>query len=142
MQSAHPGWCDPRYWRFTDIDVQHRSTPTLLTTCDHEWWFTLVRADEWTDLRHADPAAGRVGHHPLGKSTAGELDVEVVALAGHVRVACGAIEMMIAGAPRYDLAASVRSAARLVGSRWSTRVPRSRRRISGGRTPDDAATAQ
>jgi hypothetical protein len=61
MQSAHPGWCDPRYWRFTDIDVQHRSTPTLLTTCDHEWWFTLVRADEWTDLRHADPAAGRVG---------------------------------------------------------------------------------
>jgi hypothetical protein len=104
MQSAHPGWCDPRYWRFTGIDVQHRSTPTLLTTCDHEWWFTLVRADEWTDLGHADPAAGRVGHHPLVKSTAGELDVEVVALAGHVRVACGAIEMMITGAPRYDLA--------------------------------------
>lgn len=47
MQSVHPGWCDPRYCRFTDIDVQHRSTPTLLTTCDHEWWFTLARADEW-----------------------------------------------------------------------------------------------
>lgn len=46
MQSVHPGWCDPRYCRFTDIDVQHRSTPTLLTTCDHEWWFTLARADE------------------------------------------------------------------------------------------------
>jgi len=47
MRSIHPGWCDPRYCRFTDIDVQHRSTPTLLTTCDHEWWFTLARADDW-----------------------------------------------------------------------------------------------
>lgn len=47
MQSVHPGWCDSRYCRFTDIDVQHRSTPTLLITCDHEWsWFTLARADE------------------------------------------------------------------------------------------------
>jgi len=51
MQSCHPGWCDPRYWRFTDIDIQHRSMPTLLTTCDDEWWFTLARADEWA---HAD----------------------------------------------------------------------------------------
>jgi hypothetical protein len=47
MQSVHPGWCDPRYCCFTDIDVQHRSTPTLLTTRDHAWWFTLARADEW-----------------------------------------------------------------------------------------------
>jgi hypothetical protein len=47
MQPVHPGWCDPRYCCFTDIDVQHRSTPTLLSTCDHEWWFTLARADEW-----------------------------------------------------------------------------------------------
>jgi len=47
MRSIHPGWCDPRYCCFTDIDVQHRSTPTLLSTCDHEWWFTLARADEW-----------------------------------------------------------------------------------------------
>jgi hypothetical protein len=47
MQSTHPGWCDPRYCCFTDIDVQHRSTPTLLTTCDAEWWFTVARADEW-----------------------------------------------------------------------------------------------
>jgi hypothetical protein len=47
MQSVHPGWCDPRYCRVTDIDVQHRSTPTLLTTYDHEWWFTLARADGW-----------------------------------------------------------------------------------------------
>lgn len=47
MQFVHPGWCDPRYCRLTDIDVQHRSMPTLLTTCDHEWWFTLARADEW-----------------------------------------------------------------------------------------------
>jgi hypothetical protein len=46
MQPVHPGWCDPRYCYFTDIDVQHRSTPTLLTTSDHEWWFTLARADE------------------------------------------------------------------------------------------------
>ena len=84
MQSVHPGWCDPRYCRFTDIDVQHRSTPTLLTTRDHEWWFTLARADEWTHLGHAGPVAGRVGHHPLVKSAAGDLDVEVVALAGHV----------------------------------------------------------
>jgi hypothetical protein len=36
MQSIHPGWCDPRYCRFTDIDVQHRPMPTLLTTCDHQ----------------------------------------------------------------------------------------------------------
>ena len=47
MRSNHPGWCDPRYCRFTDIDIQHRSTPTLLSTCDHEWWFTLARADKW-----------------------------------------------------------------------------------------------
>lgn len=47
MQSTHPGWCDPRYCRYTDIDTQHRSTPTLLSTRDHEWWFTLARADEW-----------------------------------------------------------------------------------------------
>lgn len=47
MQSVHPAWCDPRYCCFTDIDVQHRSTPTLLTTCDHEWWFTLASASQW-----------------------------------------------------------------------------------------------
>ncbi|PZS22941.1 MAG: hypothetical protein DLM60_03475 [Pseudonocardiales bacterium] len=47
MQPVHPGWCDPRYCRFTDIDIQHRSTPTLLSTCEHKWWFTLARADEW-----------------------------------------------------------------------------------------------
>jgi hypothetical protein len=47
MQPVHPGWCDPRYCCFTDIDVQRRSTPTLLSTCAHEWWFTLARADEW-----------------------------------------------------------------------------------------------
>jgi hypothetical protein len=47
MQPVHPGWCDPRYCCFTNIDVQHRSTPTLLSICDHEWWFTLARADEW-----------------------------------------------------------------------------------------------
>lgn len=47
MRPTHPGWCDPRHCHFTDIDVQHRSTPTLLTTCDHEWWFTLARADQW-----------------------------------------------------------------------------------------------
>jgi hypothetical protein len=47
MQPVHPGWCDPQYCCFTDIDVQHRSTPILLSTCDHEWWFTLARADEW-----------------------------------------------------------------------------------------------
>jgi hypothetical protein len=47
MRFIHPGWCDPRRCCFTDIDIQHRSTPTLLTTCDHEWWFTLARADEW-----------------------------------------------------------------------------------------------
>jgi hypothetical protein len=47
MLPVHPGWCDPQYCCFTDIDVQHRSTPTLLSTCDHEWWFTLARADEW-----------------------------------------------------------------------------------------------
>jgi hypothetical protein len=104
MQSVHPGWCDRRYCRFTDIDVQHRSTLTLLTTRDDEWWFILARADEWTDLGHADPVAGRIEHHPLFKSIAGELDVEIVALAGHVRAACGAIEMMTTGAPRYDLA--------------------------------------
>jgi hypothetical protein len=55
MRSIHPGWCDPRYCRFTDIDIQHRSTPTLLSTCDHEWWFTLARADEWAHpQRHGD----------------------------------------------------------------------------------------
>ena len=55
MQSVHPGWCDPRHCCFTDIDVQHRSTPTLLTTCDHEWWFTLARASQWADPeRQAD----------------------------------------------------------------------------------------
>ena len=55
MQSVHPGWCDPRYCRFTDIDVQHRSTPTLLSTCDHQWWFTLARADEWAhSQQHGD----------------------------------------------------------------------------------------
>lgn len=48
MQPIHPGWCDLRYCRFTDVDVQHRSTPTLLTTSDHEWRFTLARADPWT----------------------------------------------------------------------------------------------
>jgi DNA-binding MarR family transcriptional regulator len=32
----------------TDIDIQHRSTPTLLSTRDDEWWFTLARTDEWT----------------------------------------------------------------------------------------------
>lgn len=47
MQPVHPGWCDPRHCCFTDIDIQHRSTPTLLTTLDHEWWFTLARADGW-----------------------------------------------------------------------------------------------
>ena len=47
MQSVHPGWCDPRYCCFTDVDVQHRSTSVLLTTCDHEWWFTLARANQW-----------------------------------------------------------------------------------------------
>ena len=36
MQPVHPGWCDPQYCRFTDIDVQHRSTPTLLSTCEHD----------------------------------------------------------------------------------------------------------
>ncbi len=50
MQPVHPGWCDPRYCSFTDIDVQHRSTPTLLSTCEHEWWFTLARADEWAHI--------------------------------------------------------------------------------------------
>ena len=55
MQPVHPGWCDPRYCCFTDIDVQHRSTPTLLSTCDHEWWFTLARADEWAHSeQHGD----------------------------------------------------------------------------------------
>lgn len=55
MQSVHPAWCDPRYCRFTDVDVQHRSTPTLLTSCDDEWWFTLARADEWAHPeRHGD----------------------------------------------------------------------------------------
>ncbi len=55
MQPIHPGWCDPRYCRFTDVDVQHCSTPTLLTTCDHEWWFTLTRADEWAHpQQHGD----------------------------------------------------------------------------------------
>ena len=48
MRSTHPGWCDPRYCRFTDVDIQHRSTPTLVSTRDHQWWFTLARADEWT----------------------------------------------------------------------------------------------
>lgn len=47
MQPTHPGWCDLHYCRFTDMDVQHRSTPTLLSTSDHEWWFTLARADAW-----------------------------------------------------------------------------------------------
>lgn len=47
MQSVHPGWCDPHHCRFTDIDIQHRSTPTLLTTCDQDWWFTLARASRW-----------------------------------------------------------------------------------------------
>ncbi len=55
MRSTHPGWCDPRYCRFTDIDIQHRSTPTLLSTHDHEWWFTLARADAWAHpQQHAD----------------------------------------------------------------------------------------
>ena len=55
MQPVHPGWCDPRYCSFTDIDVQHRSTPTLLSTCEHEWWFTLARADEWAHIdQHGD----------------------------------------------------------------------------------------
>lgn len=55
MQPLHPSWCDPRYCRFTDIDVQHRSTPTLLTTRDHEWWFTLARVDEWVHpTQHGD----------------------------------------------------------------------------------------
>ena len=55
MQPVHPGWCDPRYCCFTDIDVQHRSTPTLLSTCDHQWWFTLARADEWAHpQQHGD----------------------------------------------------------------------------------------
>lgn len=47
MQPVHPSWCDSRYCCSTDIDIQHRSTPTPLTTRDHEWWFTLARADEW-----------------------------------------------------------------------------------------------
>jgi hypothetical protein len=55
MQPLHPGWCDQRYCRFTDIDVQHRSTPTLLTTRDHEWLFTLARVDEWAHpTQHGD----------------------------------------------------------------------------------------
>lgn len=55
MRSTHPGWCDPRYCRFTDIDIQHRSTPTLLSSCDHQWWFTLARADEWAHpQQHGD----------------------------------------------------------------------------------------
>jgi hypothetical protein len=55
MRPVHPGWCDPRYCCFTDIDVQHRSTPTLLSTRDHQWWFTLARADEWAHpQQHGD----------------------------------------------------------------------------------------
>jgi hypothetical protein len=55
MQPLHPGWCDQRYCRFTDIDVQHRSTPALLTTRDHEWLFTLARVDEWAHpTQHGD----------------------------------------------------------------------------------------
>lgn len=46
MPPTHPGWCEPRYCRFTDVDIQHRSTPTPLTTCNHQWWFSLVRADQ------------------------------------------------------------------------------------------------
>jgi hypothetical protein len=55
MRSLHPGWCDPRYCCVTDIDIQHRSTPTLLNTSDHAWWFTLARADEWAHpQQHGD----------------------------------------------------------------------------------------
>ncbi|MDQ2883028.1 MAG: hypothetical protein M3Y48_18095 [Actinomycetota bacterium] len=55
MQPVHPVWCDPGYCYVTDIDVQHRSTPTLLSTCEHKWWFTLARADEWTHAEaHGD----------------------------------------------------------------------------------------
>ncbi|MDQ2790178.1 MAG: hypothetical protein M3Y73_10855, partial [Actinomycetota bacterium] len=63
---VHPGWCDPRYCRFTDIDIQHRSTPTLLSTCEHKWWFTLARADEWVS---ASPARRQSRGSPAGRDT-------------------------------------------------------------------------
>jgi hypothetical protein len=63
MQFVHPGWCDPRYCRVTDIDIQHRSMPTLPTTCDHEWWFTLARADEWAHPKRRGDIELLVGVH-------------------------------------------------------------------------------
>lgn len=66
MQPIHPGWCDLRYCRVTDMDVQHRSTPTLLTTSDHEWWFTLARADAWArPHQHGDTELLIDVHHTM-----------------------------------------------------------------------------
>lgn len=51
MESVHPGWCDADYCRITNTDIQHRSTPTLLSTCSHEWWFALARVDQHSPSR-------------------------------------------------------------------------------------------
>jgi hypothetical protein len=46
ISSSHPGWCDPRFCRESDIDVHHRSAPTVLPLVDHVWRLSLLRCDE------------------------------------------------------------------------------------------------